>query len=321
MTKIVRYNGNLAAFASGALGTERTVFGGVTQANDLTSQFTPQFIRGWGIVGPSDEPALEDFNGAMYTHGQLLAYLHQMGIPEFNANQEFYVGSVTQMDGVIYVSLQNANIGNTPASNPAAWRPVGASASESIRGEVILATQPEAEAATNNAKAMTPLRVLNAIRSASAQATEALRGTLRLGTQAEVSAGASSDVAITPSKLAGVADFAMIYPNGGSEASPATVTANTRYVVTNPFPGYRVFCEPEILIAGAWGYPGWYYINDTTAGHGVSAHQHNNGDVIVQTGRNGVTNTGAVTGCTFGVVGPTVTALCRVRVWKLKGVI
>lgn len=124
MAKIVRYNGNLQAFASAAVGTERTLFGEVTQADDLTSQVTADFLRGWGIVGPSDQPALEDFNGAMYAHGQLLAYLHQVGVAEYNATQEYYIGSITNESGIAYASLTNGNIGNTPSSSPANWRAI-----------------------------------------------------------------------------------------------------------------------------------------------------------------------------------------------------
>lgn len=116
MAKIARYIGNLKAFASAALGTERTIFGSVTQADDLTSQVNANYLRGWGVVGPSDSPALEDFNGAMYTHGQLIAYLHQAGIAEYDAAQEYFSGSVAQLSGVIYISLQNSNIGNAPAA-------------------------------------------------------------------------------------------------------------------------------------------------------------------------------------------------------------
>lgn len=122
MAKIVRYNGNLQAFASAAPGTERTIFGDVTQANDLTSQINADFLRGWGIVGPSDQPSLEDFNGAMYTHGQLHAYLHQIGVPEYSALQEYHQNSLCNSGGVLYVSLINNNIGNTPESSPSQWR-------------------------------------------------------------------------------------------------------------------------------------------------------------------------------------------------------
>jgi len=121
MSKIARYNGNLKAFASEALGTERTIFGETTQANDLTSQITADFLRGWGIVGPSDSPALEDFNAVSYTLSQILAYLHQAGVPEYNSAQEYFKGSVTQVGGAIYISLIDANIGNAPASSPSQW--------------------------------------------------------------------------------------------------------------------------------------------------------------------------------------------------------
>jgi hypothetical protein len=121
MAKIVRYNGNLQAFASAAPGTERTIFGDITQADDLTSQINADFLRGWGIVGPSDQPTLEDFNAVGYTLGQLLAYLHQMGIAEYNATQEYHLGSQAVVGGIVYTSLINTNVGNTPASSPNQW--------------------------------------------------------------------------------------------------------------------------------------------------------------------------------------------------------
>lgn len=122
MAKINRVNGNVQAFASAAIGTERTIFGEVTQSNELTAQFTPDFLRGWGIVGPSDNPSMEDFNAVAYTLSQMLAYLHQAGIPEWNASQEFFEGSVTISGGNIYMSLAASNIGNNPATTPGVWR-------------------------------------------------------------------------------------------------------------------------------------------------------------------------------------------------------
>lgn len=116
MSKIARYAGNLPAFGSGAQGLERTVFGGTTQADDLTSQVTAAFLRGWGVVGPSENPSLEDFNAAFYTVSQLIAYQHQMGVPEWEVKQEYYVGSVCSYKGELYVSLSNSNTGNEPPS-------------------------------------------------------------------------------------------------------------------------------------------------------------------------------------------------------------
>lgn len=122
MAKIVRYNGNLVPFASSSLGSERTIFGEVTQADDITSQFTADFLRGWGIVGPSDQPTLQDFNAVSYTHGQILSYIHQVGVAEYDAAQEYYIYSITNESGIVYVSLTNGNIGNAPSSSPANWK-------------------------------------------------------------------------------------------------------------------------------------------------------------------------------------------------------
>lgn len=121
MAKIARYNGNLKAFASEQLTNERTVFGQTAIADDLTSQFTTEFWRGWGIVGPSDQPSLQDFNALGYTLSQVLAYLHQMGVPEYNAAQEYFIGSRVTVSGVEFVSMTNGNIGNNPLSSPLVW--------------------------------------------------------------------------------------------------------------------------------------------------------------------------------------------------------
>lgn len=160
MAKIVRYDGNLKAFASEQQTNERTLFGQVAIANDLTSQITAQFLRGWGIVGPSDQPSLQDFNAAMYTHGQLLAYLHQMGVAEYNAAQEYFVGSLAQTGGVLYMSLSNANIGNTPSSSPANWKAYTADqATEVALGLVKIATQALTNAGSDDVSAVTPKKL------------------------------------------------------------------------------------------------------------------------------------------------------------------
>lgn len=145
MAKIVRYNGNLVPFASSSLGTERTLFGEVTQADDITSQYTADFLRGWGIVGPSDQPTLQDFNAVSYTHGQILSYLHQTGVAEYNASQEYHVGSLANVSGTLYTSLTNTNVGNAPASSPTFWAILNASLnivgeSRNLRASVTVAS-------------------------------------------------------------------------------------------------------------------------------------------------------------------------------------
>ena len=101
MAKIDRYNGNVRAFAADSLGTERTVFGATTQSDTLDGNITLDLLRGWGIVGVNENPTKQDFNGLAFTLGQLLAYLHQRGVPEWNSAQEYYQGSVvTTLAGV-----------------------------------------------------------------------------------------------------------------------------------------------------------------------------------------------------------------------------
>ena len=112
--------------------------------------------------------------------------------------------------------------------------------------------------------------------------------------------------------------FTIIYPNGGSQASPANVTVSTRYVMVNPFPGHHVICTTELLIGGKWGASRWMF-NGVSVGHGVAAELFD-GSIIVQTGA-ALTNTPATIGQPNTAVTSAVTAPtpCRVKVWKLKG--
>lgn len=121
MAKIVRYDGNLKAFASEQQTNERTVFGENTITDILTLQITPDYLRGFGIVGPSEYPTLQDFNAAMFTATQLMAYIHQMGIAEFNFLQEYHLTSVVTYAGEIYLSRANTNVNRQPDTNPAWW--------------------------------------------------------------------------------------------------------------------------------------------------------------------------------------------------------
>jgi hypothetical protein len=112
MAKIDRYNGNLKAFASDATGTERTIFGDTAQSDELDANITADILRGWGVVGPTFNPTKQDFNGLAFTLGQLIAYLHQQGVPEWNAAQEYYEGSVVTTLAGIY-RLKPGGVGSS----------------------------------------------------------------------------------------------------------------------------------------------------------------------------------------------------------------
>jgi len=100
MAKIDRYNGNMEAFAADALSTERTIFGDTAQSDTLDANITADFLRGWGIVGVNENPTKQDFNGLAFTLGQLISYLHQRGIAEWNiARGVILSGSVVTTDG------------------------------------------------------------------------------------------------------------------------------------------------------------------------------------------------------------------------------
>ena len=115
-------------------------------------------------------------------------------------------------------------------------------------------------------------------------------------------------------------DFTIIYPNGGSEASPANVTANSRYVEPNPFPGYYVKCITEVFYNGQWGDPMFtaVWIPSVNNGNGVTANQLDDDNIIVQTGGSALLGSGETTGTPLNVqVAIITTAPCRVKVWKI----
>ncbi len=118
-------------------------------------------------------------------------------------------------------------------------------------------------------------------------------------------------------------DFTIIYPNGGSEASPANVTINSRYVESNPFPGYRVRCEAELQYNGNWGSMNnsvLIYGSGSNNGCGISALQLNDDNIVIQTGNSTLLLNSSTTGNPFTIpqgIAVTSPLPCRVKVWKI----
>ena len=123
--KILRYNGNLVAFASNALATERTIFGVDSQSDALTPNINSSFLRGWAAgVNPDGYPTEQWFNAVGFVATQLSAYIHQFGVPEYDVAQAYYVGSICNYQGNLYTSISDSNIGHFPTDGVPNWRPL-----------------------------------------------------------------------------------------------------------------------------------------------------------------------------------------------------
>lgn len=120
MAKITRPNLNVLAFGSQTSGTGRTVFGSATQSDDLTDNLNTAFFEGWNTIG--QKPPRQWENGAMFTISQLVSYLFQTGIAEWNVNQEYHKNSIAiGSNGNIYQSLSGNNTGNNPTTDSVNW--------------------------------------------------------------------------------------------------------------------------------------------------------------------------------------------------------
>lgn len=78
-------------------------------------QSLPAYEAGWaGATVLNQAPALQDMNALQFLFSRQLKYLFQQGIPEWDAVETYYIGSVVCNDlGVPYVSLINDNTANS----------------------------------------------------------------------------------------------------------------------------------------------------------------------------------------------------------------
>jgi len=147
MAKIIRKTGDVKAFGSSATGTNRTVFGAETQSDTLDDNVTTELLSGWQTVGANEKPTLQDFNAAGFTAGQYIAYLHQMGIAEWDGAQQYQINSFANRGGVIYrCKTADHTSATAPESDATNW-------------EDILALKADLSGAafTGQAKGITPV--------------------------------------------------------------------------------------------------------------------------------------------------------------------
>lgn len=104
--------GNIGVFGSLAAGFP------AYSNNPETIQSLAAWESGWASATVGNQsPAFQDFNGYQYVATRQLAYLMQAGIPEWNAQTPYYIGSFCQVAGVIYRSKTDDNVNNAVGEN------------------------------------------------------------------------------------------------------------------------------------------------------------------------------------------------------------
>jgi len=111
------------------------------------------------------------------------------------------------------------------------------------------------------------------------------------------------------------AQSTIVYPNGGTAATPALAQVNSRYLVANPYPGFFVACYVQIQISGNWGNPE-FVGTGTGSSIGVRANLFG-ANIVVQTGTGFIGTSSNQTGDPFGISGAN-TAPSPIRVIVVK---
>jgi len=252
-------------------------------------------------------PSREDFNGAF----NLLSsqnFMTQKGwVYTFDAGQAYYAGCIVRdtTDGALYECINDvAAGGSVPSADSVNWQSFGGA------GMLYLRESSKAYAVGDiayNANLPSYMHLL-CTTGGTTDSTEpdftgaAIGGTVSDGT-----------VVWTYSTNYDIErDFTIIYPNGGTALNPANITKNSRYVETNPFPGYIVACIAEVQVGGQWGESGG------PDGYSGTKAFFFDGSIVIQTGRDYVVAIPANQHLNpFIAISDTQTAPCRVKVWKI----
>jgi hypothetical protein len=116
--KIQRHTGDLPQFAKDG---DRTTFGTGIEDDSLDGNLNPQFSGGWQ-ADPNVLPPAQHFNAVNYTTTRLLGYLFQSGIPEYNAQQTYFIGNICKnANGLLFTSLTDNNL-NNPLDDGVNWK-------------------------------------------------------------------------------------------------------------------------------------------------------------------------------------------------------
>lgn len=130
MSKLTRIVARI--FGSGAGVNQISQFGSLFAGSPAfttdpaIAQSLSNWLTGWaGAAIDGNAPAIEDMNAAFFVLAYQVAYQMQAGIPEWNTDTIYYIGSLaTNSAGAIYVSRTDANTGNL-LSDATNWKLVG----------------------------------------------------------------------------------------------------------------------------------------------------------------------------------------------------
>lgn len=116
-------------FGSSAGSDQRAVFGSLAagapafSSDPATIQSLSNYLGGWfsAVIG-GNSPAMEDMNSLQFLNSYQLAYGFQAGVPEWETNTEYFIGSFVSSSGVLYVSKTDNNLGNA-VTDTTNWKP------------------------------------------------------------------------------------------------------------------------------------------------------------------------------------------------------
>ncbi|GEM_PF-5078216 len=98
-------------------------------------QALPNFEEGWpGVAIGNSSPPLEDMNALQYCLSYNIATIMQSGVPEWHTATEYFIGSMVNVDGVIYISTADDNVGY-PVADGTKWKNAHALTVTDVVGE------------------------------------------------------------------------------------------------------------------------------------------------------------------------------------------
>lgn len=111
----------LSKFGSLFAGSPDTTIS-ADDAGAAAAQGTSNWLTGWfGAAIGGASPAIEDQNSVDFVVTRQLAYIQQMGVAEWDAVTEYFIGSIVNNAGTLYRSLTDNNINNA-VSDTTNWK-------------------------------------------------------------------------------------------------------------------------------------------------------------------------------------------------------